>query len=257
MKKLFFILAFLCLGLTVKAQLRFVSNDSIVTWDNDVANLRNTALKASPQLRPQTISASLAQLPTLETAWQKISQKSVSMADAFSAVNRFNLSAQMLLLTADAQYALDMEQMIYGPLLLSATQPEMSAEKLASAQTLLNAVGTMMATKGDTVYVNFYANASALMPHADGDYQLDFITGMPFHERVKIRFAKMPTPKGLNLTMCIRLPKGEWNDTSFPIYCNGHDTPYKVENGYTIITNTWRSGFEIYFDLPQPLLELH
>lgn len=256
MKKLLFILTFLCFGFTVKAQLRFVSADSIMTWDNDVMNLRNTALNVSKQLIPQPLTATLAQLPTLETAWLKAKERNLTATDAFSAGNRFNLAAQMLLLTADAHYAREMEQLIYGPLIQNATHPEMSAEKVAAAQTLLNAVGTMIAIKGDTVYVNFYANASVILPHAAGNYQLDLITGMPFHERVKIRFAQMPTRQGLKLTMCIRLPEGEWNDTSFPIYCNGHDTPYRIEKGYAIITNTWRPGFEIYFDLPQPLLEM-
>lgn len=256
MKKLLFTLTLLCFGLMVKAQMRFVSADSIMTWDNDAMNLRNTALNVSKQLIPQPLTATLAQLPTLETAWLKAKERNLTATDVFSAVNRFNLTAQMLLLTADARYAREMEQLIYGPLIQKATHPEMSAEKVAAAQTLLNAIGTMMAIKNDTVYVNFYANASVILPHAAGNYQLDLITGMPFHERVKIRFAQMPTRQGLKLTMCIRLPEGEWNDTSFPIYCNGHDTPYRIERGYAIITNTWRPGFEIYFDLPQPLLEM-
>lgn len=256
MKKLLFILTFLCFGFTAKAQLRFVSADSIMTWDNDVMNLRNTALNVGQQLRPQTLTATPTQLPALESAWQQMKGRDCATENAFSAGNRFNLAAQMLLLTADAHYAREMEQLIYGPLIQNATQSEMGAEKMAAAQTLLNAIGTMMAIKNDTVYVNFYANASVILPHAAGNYQLDLITGMPFHERVKIRFAQMPTRQGLKLTMCIRLPEGEWNDTSFPIYCNGHDTPYRIERGYAIITNTWRPGFEIYFDLPQPLLEM-
>lgn len=256
MKKLLFTLTLLCFGLMVKAQMRFVSADSIMTWDNDAMNLRNTALNVSKQLIPQPLTATLAQLPTLETAWLKAKERNLTATDVFSAVHRFNLTAQMLLLTADAYYAREMEQLIYGPLIQNATQSEMGAEKMAAAQTLLNAIGTMMAMKNDTVYVNFYANASVILPHAAGNYQLDLITGMPFHERVKIRFAQMPTRQGFKLTMCIRLPEGEWNDTSFPIYCNGHDTPYRIERGYAIITNTWRPGFEIYFDLPQPLLEM-
>lgn len=256
MKKLLFILTFLCFGFIAKAQLRFVSADSIMTWDNDVMNLRNTALNVGQQLRPQTLTATPTQLPALESAWQQMKGRDCATENAFSAGNRFNLAAQMLLLTADAHYAREMEQLIYGPLIQNATQSEMGAEKMAAAQTLLNAIGTMMAIKNDTVYVNFYANASVILPHAAGNYQLDLITGMPFHERVKIRFAQMPTRQGLKLTMCIRLPEGEWNDTSFPIYCNGHDTPYRIERGYAIITNTWRPGFEIYFDLPQPLLEM-
>ena len=256
MKKLLFTLTLLCFGLMVKAQMRFVSADSIMTWDNDAMNLRNTALNVGQQLRPQTLTATPTQLPALESAWQQMKGRDCATENAFSAGNRFNLAAQMLLLTADAHYAREMEQLIYGPLIQKATHPEMSAEKVAAAQTLLNAIGTMMAIKNDTVYVNFYANASVILPHAAGNYQLDLITGMPFHERVKIRFAQMPTRQGLKLTMCIRLPEGEWNDTSFPIYCNGHDTPYRIERGYAIITNTWRPGFEIYFDLPQPLLEM-
>jgi DUF1680 family protein len=256
MKKLLFILTFLCFGFIAKAQLRFVSADSIMTWDNDVMNLRNTALNVGQQLRPQTLTATPTQLPALESAWQQMKGRDCATENAFSAGNRFNLAAQMLLLTADAHYAREMEQLIYGPLIQNATQSEMGAEKMAAAQTLLNAIGTMMAIKNDTVYVNFYANASVILPHAAGNYQLDLITGMPFHERVKIRFAQMPTRQGLKLTICIRLPEGEWNDTSFPIYCNGHDTPYLIERGYAIITNTWRPGFEIYFDLPQPLLEM-
>lgn len=256
MKKLLFTLTFLCFGFTAKAQLRFVSADSIMTWDNDVMNLRNTALNVGQQLRPQTLTATPTQLPALESAWQQMKGRDCATENAFSAGNRFNLAAQMLLLTADAHYAREMEQLIYGPLIQNATHPEMSAEKVAAAQTLLNAVGTMIAMKGDTVYINFHANASILLTHQVGTSQLDVITGMPFHERVKIRFAQMPTRQGLKLTMCIRLPEGEGSNVPFPIYCNGHDTPYSIEKGYALITNTWRPGFEIYFDLPKPLLEM-
>ena len=256
MQKLFLILSFLFLGLCAKAQWCFVPADGIVTWDRDVVNLRNTALQASQQLRPHPISASLTQLKELEEAWIKASKKAPAEEQSFSAVNRFNLSAQLLSLTADSRYALDMEQLIYGPLLQCATTPQMSAEKVVCAQTLLNALGTVLATKGDSLYVNFYTNSTALIASNGEEMQLDIITGMPFHERVKIRFTRMTSTQGVKQTICIRLPQGVWNDKTLPIYCNGHDTPYKVENGYAIITNTWRPGFEIYFDLPQPLLEL-
>jgi DUF1680 family protein len=114
----------------------------------------------------------------------------------------------------------------------------------------------MLSTKGDTVYVNFYANATAMLQLPTGALQLDLITAMPFHERVKLRLARMENTQGMSITFCIRLPEGAWNDKTLPIYCNGHDTPYRVEQGYAIITSTWRPSFEIYFDLPKPLLEI-
>ncbi len=256
MRKFPLLLSVLLLSLGVKAQWRFVPADSIVTWDNDVMNLRTTALQASEQLRPQPIGASTEELKELQTTWEGMRQKEASTEPPYSAVNRFNMAAKLLSLTSDAQYALDMELLIYHPLLQSAIAPGLSAEKVVTAQTLLSALGTMMATKGDSLYVNFYANATAIIANCGGEFQLDLITGMPFHERVKLRFARMSAPQGLKRTICIRLPEGEWNERTLPIYCNGHDTPYKVEKGYAIITNTWRQGFEIYFDLPSPLLQM-
>ena len=256
MSKILSLLIFLSISLTASAQLHFVAVDSIITWDNDIANLRTTALHASQQLRPQQIVANESQLEALQRAWQKEMQRPAVPTSAFSAANRFSLAARLLSLTADARYALDMEQLIYGPLLQEMDNPTLSAEKVTVAQTLLNAVGTMLATRGDTVFVNFYANATAMTPHSQGNFQLDLITGMPFHERVKLRFAKMPIPQGMKITFCLRLPAGEWTDKTLPIYCNGHDTPYRVEKGYAVITNTWRPGFEIYFDFPAPLLEM-
>lgn len=256
MRKILSLLIFLGLSVTASAQWQYVSADSIMTWDNDVANLRTTALKASPQLRPQVIKAQASQLEALQKAWREEKTDAPFNLSTFDAANRFTLAARLLMLTADSEYALSMEQLIYGPLLQAATTPDLSAEKITAAQTLMNAVGTMLATRGDTVYVNFYANATAILQHSTGSFQLDLITAMPFHERVKLRLARMENTQGKNITFCIRLPEGEWNDKTFPIYCNGHDTPYRVEQGYAVITNTWRPGFEIYFDLPRPLLEM-
>lgn len=254
MRTLIAILTFCVCWLNANAQLHFIPADSIVTWDSDVANLRNTALEASAHLTPQYISADFSQGKMLQTSWEKEAGK--HNMNPFAIANRFTLAAKLLTLTADAKYALEMEQVIYKALLQQASTPTLSAEKVTAAQTLLNAVGTMLATQGDTLYVNYYANSTATIPTSMGSLQLDIVTGMPFHERVKFRFARMTQPKGMQVTICLRLPEGEWNDTSFPIYCNGHDTPYHIEKGYAVITNTWRPGFEIYFDLPEPLLKL-
>ena len=256
MRKILFLLTFFGLSFTTSAQLRFVPADSIVTWDNDAVNLRTTALKASAQLRPQAITANASQLEALQAAWRKGGRENTVPYSPFEAANRFTLAARLLTLTADGHYALEMEQLIYGPLLQNAVTPDLSAEKVAAAQTLLNAVGTMLATQGDTVYINFYANSTAMINHSEGAFQLDIITGMPFHERVKFRFARIPNPQGIKTTICLRLPAGVWSDKSLPIYCNGHDTPYRVEHGYAVLTSTWRTGFEIYFDLPEPLLQM-
>lgn len=256
MRKFISILTFLVIALSANAQLRYVAADSIVTWDNDVANLRNTALQASQQLRPQNIAADFTQLPKFQVAWQEEELKDVNTLSPFELSNRFMLVSRLLTLTADAHYAHEMERLIYGPLLYHAITPALTAEKIVSAQTLLTALGTMLGTRGDTVYVNFYANSTAIVNHDGRRFQLDLITAMPFHERVKIRFAQMANSKGMNFTVCLRLPEGEWNDKTFPIYCNGHDTPYRIEKGYAVITNTWRPGFEIYFDLPNPILKL-
>lgn len=256
MRKILSLLIFLGLTLSASAQWQYVSADSIMTWDNDVANLRTTALKAHSQLRSQAIKAHASQLDALQTAWRKANTDATLSSSTFDAANRFTLAARLLMLTADAQYALSMEQLIYGPLLHAATAPDLSAEKITAAQALMNAVGTMLGTKGDTVYVNFYANATAMLHLPTGALQLDLITAMPFHERVKLRLARMENTQGMNITFCIRLPEGAWNDKTLPIYCNGHDTPYRVEQGYAVITSTWRPGFEIYFDLPKPLLDI-
>lgn len=252
MRKLFFILAYLGVTLSCNAQMRFIPADSIITWDNDVMNLRNTALEANAQLRPQRISAPHSQLQALQTAWLQGEMEDFS--NPFAITNRFTLAARLLSLTADAQYALEMERLIYGPIIQTASQPTLTSGKITTAQTLLNALGTMMGMKGDTLYVNYYANTTTILNHNNSEIQLDLITGMPFHERVKFRFSRMTFAQGIPLTIGIRLPQGEWNSATFPIYCNGHETPYRIEKGYALITNTWQSGFEIYFDLPQPLL---
>ena len=256
MRKILSFLIFLGLSVSASAQWRYVSADSIMTWDNDVANLRTTALKANPQLRTQAITAQASQIDALQKAWRRGNTDAALSTSTFDAANRFTLAARLLMLTANSEYALSMEQLIYGPLLQAATAQDLSAEKITAAQTLMNAVGTMLATQGDTVYVNFYANATAMLQHSSGAFQLELITAMPFHERVKLRLARLENPQGMKITFCIRLPEGDWNDKTFPIYCNGHDTPYRVEQGYAVITNTWRPGFEIYFDLPRPLLEM-
>lgn len=256
MRKFCLTLYLTCITLCASAQLHFLSADSVVTWDNDAANLRNTALQASPHLRAQQISATRDELPALQTAWEKQMQKGDAMYSAYNVARNFTLAAQLLALTADAQYALAMEHLIYGPALEAAMSPTLNAEKITAAQTLLNAVGTLYATQGDTVYVNLYSNSTSLISHSEGEFQLDLITGMPFHERIKLRLSRTTNPQGLKITFCLRLPYGEWNDETFPIYCNGHETPYRIEKGYAVITNTWHSGYEIYFDYPQPLLEL-
>ena len=253
MRKLFFIFTLLGVALSCNAQMHFIHADSVIIWDNDAMNLRNTALEASAQLRPQGIVAQHTQLHALQTAWQK--GKDCDYNNPFAVANRFTLAARLLSLTADAQYALDMEQLIYGPLVQAAVQPTLTSEKITAAQTLLNALGTIMGIKGDTLYVNYYANATTIINNGKGEFQLDLITGMPYHERVKFRFARMTSHQGLPITIGIRLPQGEWDSTTFPIYCNGHETPYLIEKGYALITNTWKTGFEIYFDLPEPLLK--
>lgn len=255
MQKLLFLLTFLGITFSAQAQLRYIPADSIIAWDNDAVNLRNTALQACPGLRPHHISAPLSQLKALKSDWEKFLQESNASPTPFTYAHRFTLAARLFTLTADAQYARDMERLIYGPLLEATLSPDLSAEKVTAAQSLLNAVGTMLATKGDTLYVNYYANSTSTIPHRDDNYQLDLITGMPFHQRVKFRFSRIELPQGVPSTIAIRLPQGDWNDTNFPIYCNGHETPYRVELGYALITNMWRTGYEIYFDLPQPLLE--
>ena len=253
MRKLFLI--FTCFSITLfsNAQMHFIHADSIITWDNDAMNLRNTALQASAQLRPQRIVAQQTQLKALLTAWQQ--NKDNPLNNPYVVTNRFTQAARLLSLTSDAQYALEMERLIYGPLMQTALQPTLTSEKITAAQTLLNALGTMMGMMGDTLYVNYYANATTVINDKTGEFQLDQITGMPFHERVKFRFSRMTSTQGHPLTIALRLPQGEWNSATLPIYCNGHETLYRIEKGYALITNTWKTGFEIYFDLPEPLLK--
>ena len=234
MRTIIVILTFCACWLNANAQLRFIPADSIVTWDSDVANLRNTALEASAHLTPQYISADFSQGKMLQTSWEKEGGK--HNMNPFAIANRFTLAAKLLTLTADAKYALEMEQLIYKALLQQASTPTLSAEKVTAAQTLLNAVGTMLATQGDTLYVNYYANSTATIPTSMGSLQLDIVTGMPFHERVKFRFARMTQPKGMEVTICLRLPEGAWNDTSIamdttPPITLRRDTPLLPTHG--------------------------
>ncbi len=255
MKKLLTTLLIICTFTIAKAQMLFVPADSIILWAQDDTNFRTITQKISPSLTEHISQAKLNDdLSILKESWAKripLKQKTSNLG--YEAANQLYTAAQLLRHTSDATYARAIQNLAFFPLLHSAKTSASMPERFAAAQALTNAISTTYATEGNKFFINYYANSSAFIKTDSLNFQIDAITTMPYERRVKLRFSRIKPSTGIRFKVYLQLPEGNWNERNLPIFCNGHDTRYKLENGYAVIENLWQSGYEIYFDLPTPL----
>jgi hypothetical protein len=254
MKYLLAVLVFLC-SFSSYAQLQYIEADSVVMWDQGALNFRQVSLDLGTLMK-SFVDRTILPEPTAQVlkAWSSREPVDTTQAMAvYQASEQLYTAAQLLQHTADARYARDIEYLVYFPLQSCVKRSAESVERYVAAQAFYNAMSMVVATQGNDLYVNFYPNSSLFVHTPDYDYQLDIVTLAPYDNRVKLRFTRVKPKTGAHFKVFLQLPEGEWTSKTLPIYRNGHDTPYVMQNGYAVLEGIWKNAFEIYFDLPKAL----
>ena len=268
---------------------RFVPADSVHVWNYSAPDIRQLALRAFPEAKGSLLSADAK-------FWEQredIAQWAANLIshgncvgggdDLFSAsqgvpaMMQTGACAMMWLMTGRSEYADFMERAISNAAWHAATDTLLSADvsdRRAAAETLLAMPATMYGVCGDSLFVNYYTNATSRIPVGEGSaFTLDLITQMPISGVVKFRFSQLPA-EGRFLALHLRLPdwtgcsgansvyhyEGNEHATLPAIFVNGHELLPKMfrvdEKGYVIIEKTWFNMDEVYFQIPLPLLQV-
>lgn len=251
-----------------------VPADSVMFWDSEWGNLRQTALAADATLRPRALAAVAGRKAFRQLAdrWERDVAARMNPAggaddvrpseQAYYAAAALEASAGLLLATGDGRYAEPVERMAANLLPALATDDADLPQRRAAAQAMLSAAGTLFATTPGGMAVNVYANCYARMRVDSLPVALDVMTGMPHDARVKVRVG---LPHGSHrLTLRLRLPLWARGTTLSPArfrmegpeaeppvcYVNGREENLPVVDGYIVVTRDWNNGDEVYFDLP-------
>lgn len=123
--------------------------------------------------------------------------------------------------------------------------------------------GYIYAHRGDSVYVNLYAQNSAVIP-IDGDHtiRLSQQTEYPWNGGITVSLDSLGQEQ--DLTLMLRLP-GWANNRPVPsdlyryvdgkvadirLFVNGRETEYTFDKGYMAVRRQWKDGDQVTFTLP-------
>ena len=267
----------------LKKPLIFVAADSILVWGDDRSDFRATALQVAPdvQVRQIALNAEDTKKYKKDTdAWQKEILPELNILGGMGAVGDMSLvlpttkmvplAGKLFLQTADASYIDVLERVAYNAFMAILSPGDLSFEKHVTAQALMNLSGMVYATDDNGLYVNFYANSSTHIKTEKFDFVIDQLTAMPHSNRVKLRLSGLKKGQQ-SIVLRFRIPSWAYTRMSkdmpwtlegtpekmFPIYVNGREEFYQMENGYLVINRLWNSGDEVYFDFPFDVQHLH
>ena len=242
----------------LKRPLQFIGAENVTFLDHDATNWQLLPFYADSALKPVPLSAHRKMFKAALKKWEE--QRKADTINIIGGLDDENLAfqglesakitseaARLLALTGHAHYADIMERALYNALPAAIVAGEPRLDRVTAAQAMLSSAGMVYATTGKNLYVNFYVNCFAHIATNEFDIALDQITGMPFSPTIKLRFGKIIKP-AREFTLRLRIP--EWSKEAFPIYVNGHDTPYEIDGGYALISRDWSEGDEVYANLP-------
>lgn len=243
-----FILLFCLISISASAQtllkrpLQFVSPDSVFVLPRADHNVIMDIMAVAPFASPKTIVAT-------KTERKAAKANGGVLPEPSTIFERTERNAKMLLLTADARYAEDLEHSYFTtlPQALADDGIVPISERQAAAQHLLDMTGTIIATdNARSVFINFFENCVTRVHTKKFRLLLDMISQYPDGPMVKLRIDGLEesnTPFALH----IRIPEHGAPDKYF---VNGHEIIRPViVNGYIVIDRKWRNGEEVYFVL--------
>jgi DUF1680 family protein len=206
-------------------------------------------------------------------------------AETCASIANVYWNSRMFLLHGDAKYIDVLERTLYNGLLsgvsLSGTrffypnplasmgQNERSAWFDCAccitnmARFLPSMPGYIYAHDGNNLYVNLFVGSDAHVSLTDGSMEVRQKTEYPWSGKVDL-LVDPATP--LKATLHIRIPgwaKGApiastlyyyvaERKTQIPVTVNGETVEYQEENGYAILTRTWKQGDRVSIDFPMP-----
>lgn len=226
----------------LKHPLQFVPADSVFVLPRADHNVIMDIMAVAPFASPQTIATTKAER-------KEAKANGGALVEPATAFERTQRNAKMLLLTADARFAEDLERSYFTTLPQALVDDGILplSERQAAAQQLLNLTGTLIATDdARNVYVNFFENSVTRVHTKKFRMLLDMISEYPDGPMVKLRIDGLEesnTPFALH----IRIPENGAPDKYF---VNGHEIIRPiVKDGYIVIDRKWRNGEEVYFVL--------
>ncbi len=124
--------------------------------------------------------------------------------------------------------------------------------------------GYIYAQNENQVYVNLYVANKAKVKLAGGEIELDEETNYPWNGAIAIHVDPLSNKK---FEVKLRIPGWTTGEvvpgdlyhfasnktTVIPIYVNGKQVEYQLENGYAVLKRNWKKGDKITFDLPMPV----
>lgn len=226
----------------LKRPLQFVTPDSVFVLPRADHNVIMDIMAVAPFASPKTIVATKAE--------RKEAKANGGVLPApTTAFERTEHNAKMLLLTADARYAEELERNYFTTLPQALVDDGILplSERQAAAQQLLNLTGTIIATDNARgIYVNVFENCVARVHTKKFRMLLDMISQYPDGPMVKLRIDGLDK-NGTPFALHIRIPEHGAPDK---YYINGHEIIRPViANGYLVIDRKWRNGEEVYFVL--------
>lgn len=228
----------------LKRPLQYVPADSVFVLPRADHNVIMDIMEVAPFASPQTIVATKADRKTAKA-------NNGALPDAPTVFERTERNAKMLLLTADARFAEDLEQSYFTTLRAALADDGILPlnERQAAAQQILDLTGTLIATDNNRdVFINFFENCVTRVHTKKFRMLLDLISQYPDGPMVKLRIdglEEVNTP----FTLHIRVPQ---KGTPDKFFINGHEIIHPViTNGYLVINRKWRNGEEVYFMIGQ------
>lgn len=259
----------------VSSSLRYVTGDSVITWDAPELLLSQQGAQSDGP-KPQ---ARLLHLPTkrelrrLKHRWNTSLRPQLNIVGSLgeNCGTPTGQGGAEVLYTAMAMYLAEggggwmdvAERAISNSLYRANGWPASDEERRVARQALADAMSAIYATDEEGLYVNLFVNNTAHVVTEHFSLYVDQLTAMPDEGRVKIRLTGLGRG-GRQLTLRIRIPRWvdgrdtmlpsatyQMSDTLLPqLYVNGRPEDLPVERGYWVVCRKWNSGDEVFFDFP-------
>lgn len=130
---------------------------------------------------------------------------------------------------------------------------------------LVSSIGDYIYAKtDDALWVNLFVGSNTSFQIGKNDVAFNMQTNYPWNGNVKIT---VDTKKATAFSVNLRIPgwaKGQpvpgdlykfanADSTPVTIRINGKDIAYTIENGYAVITRTWKKGDVVEYNIPMPV----
>lgn len=264
----------------LKRPLKWVSADSVVTWEYDDGDFRSLAKRAYDDASPYNFRLTRRDWKEKKNVWKEWNNGAerlnrvgglgdeLTEPQTLSAVTWMSRAASLFLMQGDAAYIDCIERSLYNAVMHSVRDTlggELGMERRVAANVLCAAPGLMYATDDEGIlYVNLFANSTAGVTVGNRSFTVDQVTSFPLDGRVRIRLTKVGDP--FTFRICVRMPDwtGLRHNAFTPyiysnvekavlrVYVNGHEIePLAADKkGWVTIERKWKSMDEVYIDFP-------